>query len=709
MNALIKNYFASIQHRLPIIMQTEATECGLACVAMIAGYYGLNLDLQTLRIYFRVSLKGMCLRDVIELADRLALSSRPVQANIDSLNQVKLPCILHWSFNHFVVLKKISRRSAIIIDPAKGEKIISYSELSKKFTGIALELWPNKNFRQRTEKNKIRLLDMFKDIPGLTRALLQIISLSFFIEFLAIAIPLAAQFTIDQALRSSDIDLVSLITLGVISLLLFKALISIVRAWSIMSIKYTLGIEWYSGLFSHMIRLPISYFEKRHVGDVTSRFNSLSAVQDAFTADIVASLLDIFVVIGLFFLMWVYNGYLALVVVSISSLYIFLKFIIFQAYRSAKLEAMTHASQQQSHFLETVRGINCIKIFNLAERRRSDWLNLVIDETNAKIFLFKIDLVTQTAAQFLVGLSSAITLWLGATLVNSEILTTGMLFAFLIYSDMYITRTIRMTDSIIKLRLVDMHCERISEVALAKPEQSDYAAPLACHQKILGNIEVKNLSYRYGDAEPAIFEDIFLSIEAGKSIAIVGPSGCGKSTFLKIIGGLISPENGSILLDGVDLRILGLGNYRSHIACVLQEDKLFAGSLFDNITSFDTRPDHDWVYECARLASINEEIEGMPMKYETMVGDMGSTLSGGQRQRISIARAMYKRPKILFLDEATSDLDIDNEEKINNSLHSLNITRIFVAHRPTMIAMADRVFDLSLKKEVENLNAWNIK
>ncbi|WP_340614625.1 peptidase domain-containing ABC transporter [Xenorhabdus thailandensis] len=709
MSITMKGYFESIRHRLPVVMQSEATECGLACVAMIAGYYGLNMDIQTIRKHYQISLKGMSLREITILSDCLSLGSSPVRADLDSLSQVKMPCILHWSFNHFVVLKQFSRRGAIIHDPAKGERKISVNELSKKFTGIALELWPNKDFQKRTEKKTIRLIDMFKNVSGLFRSLVQIVALSFCIELLAMVVPMAAQFTIDIALRSSDIDLVSVIVCGIIGLLIFRALLSIIRSWSVMSIKYTLGIQWSSGLFSHMIRLPTSYFEKRHIGDITSRFNSLSAVQDTFTAEMVAALLDIVVIVGLFFLMWVYNTYLAMVVVIISILYISLKFFLFRAYRSAKLEAITHGAHQQSHFLETVRGITCVKIFNLAERRRSDWLNLVIDEANAKIYLFKIDLITQTAAQFLIGLSTASILWLGAKLIDGNILTTGMLFAFLLYSDMFVNRTIRVVDSIIKLRLVNMHTERLSEVALAEPEHNEIDTEISHPEKITGNIKINDLCYRYGDGEPAIFENVSLSIEAGESIAIIGPSGCGKSTFLKTIGGLMFPERGSIYLDGIDIRKLGLETYRSHIACVLQEDRLFAGSVLENITSFDVKPDYEWVYECGRLASIHTEIEEMAMKYETLVGDMGSALSGGQRQRISLARALYKRPKILFLDEATSALDIDNETKINDAIRDLKITRIFVAHRPTMIAMADRVFDLSMNKEKDSNDAFLTK
>ncbi|WWU89614.1 peptidase domain-containing ABC transporter [Yersinia bercovieri] len=697
----MKGYFEALRQRLPVVMQTEATECGLACMAMVAGYYGLNIDLQALRKHYQVSLKGMSLRDLIVLADRLSLGSRPMRADLDAVPQLKTPCILHWSFNHFVVLKKFSRHGAIIHDPAKGERRISITELSQHFTGIALEIWPNQRFQRRTEKQVIRLLDMFKNVSGLSRALAHVLALSFAIELLTMAVPMAIQFTADMALRSGDINLVALIVWGIVALLIFRALLSLVRSWTLMSVKYSLGLQWSSGLFSHLLRLPASYFEKRHIGDVSSRFNSLSVVQDAFTAEMVASLLDIVVVIGLLFLMSVYNGYLTAAVVSLSCIYAAIKFCLFRAYRSANLEAIAHEAKQHSHFLETVRGINGVKIFNLAERRRSDWLNLVVDEANAKIYLFKIDLATQTVGLLLIGLSSAMVLWLGAKLIDVGTMTTGMLFAFLIYSDMYITRTISVVDSIIKLRLIDMHSERLSEVALTPPESDEGEMNLVMPTPLAGTIDVKELSYRYGDGEPAVFENISLSIKAGESIAIVGPSGCGKSTLLKTMGGLAPQESGTILLDGIDVRRLGLEAYRKHIAYVLQEDRLFAGSLLDNISSFDIHPDSEWVFECARLASIHSEIEAMPMKYETMVGDMGSALSGGQRQRISLARALYKRPRILFLDEATSDLDIDNEARINDSIRALKITRIFVAHRPSMIAMADRVFDLSTNTEKE--------
>lgn len=697
----MKGYFAALRQRLPVVMQTEATECGLACMAMIASYHGLNIDLQALRKHYQVSLKGMTLRDLIVLADRLSLGARPVRADLDAVRQLKTPCILHWSFNHFVVLKKFSRHGAIIHDPAKGERRITLTQLSQHFTGVALEIWPNPHFQRRTEKQVIRLLDMFKNVSGLPRAIAHVLVLSFCIELLTMAAPMAAQFTIDMALQSGDIDLVSLIVWGMIALLLFRALLSLVRSWTVMSVKYSLGIQWSAGLFSHLIRLPVSYFEKRHVGDVTSRFNSLSVVQDAFTAEMVASLLDIVMVIGLIFLMWIYNGYLAAAVISISCFYVALQLFLFPAYRSANLEAIAHEAKQHSHFLETVRGITCVKIFDLSERRRSDWLNLVIDEANAKIYMFKIDLATQTMGLLLIGLSCAMILWLGARLIDDGTMTTGMLFAFLIYSDMYITRTLRVVDSIIKLRLIDMHSERLSEVALATPEPDEGEADWVIPSSVAGSIEVKELSYRYGDGEPAIFENVSLSIKAGESLAIIGPSGCGKSTLLKTMGGLAPQERGAILLDGVDVRRLGLSVYRKHIAYVLQEDRLFAGSLLDNISSFDIHPDTEWVFECARLSSIHSEIEAMPMKYETRVGDMGSALSGGQRQRISLARALYKRPRILFLDEATSDLDIDNEARINDAIRALKITRIFVAHRPTMIAMADRVFDLSTHAEMK--------
>ncbi len=238
---------------------------------------------------------------------------------------------------------------------------------------------------------------------------------------------------------------------------------------------------------------------------------------------------------------------------------------------------------------------------------------------------------------------------------------------------------------------------RLTDIAAAETENSWNPENPMRLDNVAGQITLSGLTYRYGEAEPCIFEWIDMEIHAGESVAIVGPSGCGKSTLLRVMAGLVLPQSGDILIDGMSVRQMGIDEYRRHTAFVMQDDKLFAASLMDNISSFDPQPDIDWMHQCADAAAIHNEIMAMPMQYETMVGDMGSILSGGQKQRVSLARALYKRPRLLFLDEATSDLDVFNERKINEAIKQMPITRIFVAHRPEMIAVADRVYHLMKK------------
>lgn len=690
----ISDFFDFFGKKLPVMMQTEVTECGLACLAMIATWYGRETDIYGMRKVSEVSNNGMTLRQLITAAGRISLNARAVRLEPDELNGAMLPCILHWSFNHFVVLKKITKIGAVIHDPASGKRVISRKELSNKFTGIVLEVWPQAEFKKEKVSESITISDMFRGVTGLKSALLKIILLSLFIEVLALSIPLGSQFVIDIALRASDLSMLNFIVIGIVFLLILRAVLSMVRAWTLMAIRYSLGIHWSAGFFNRLLRLPVAFFEKRHIGDIASRLTSLNEVQEAFTAEMLTSLLDMLILLALLTLMFAYSPFLAIISVIIASVYLGVKFIFYDTYMGAKLEAINHEAQQSSHFIETVRGVACVKVFGLTEYRRNAWLNRVIDTANARANLFKIDLINQSLSALLTGFSSVAILFVGGNLMEQSKMTAGILFAFMLYADMFLSRSVKVINSLFDFRLISIHTNRLTDIAIAETENAWNPENPVRLDNVAGWITLSGLTYRYGETTPCIFEDIDMEINAGESIAITGPSGCGKSTLLNVMAGLILPQSGDILIDGVSVRQMGIDEYRRHIAFVMQDDKLFAASLMDNITSFNPQPDIDWMYECATAAAIHNEIMAMPMQYETMAGDMGSILSGGQKQRVSLARALYKRPRILFLDEATSDLDVINERKINEAVKQMHITRVFVAHRPEMIAVADRVYDL---------------
>lgn len=679
---------------VPVILQSEVSECALACLAMISGYYGHKIDLYSLRNIFEPSSSGMTLKEVMSVAEKINLNARASRIELNDLYNIQKPVIIHWDFNHYVILTRINKRGAIINDPVKGKRNISLFELSNKFTGIILELWPSESFQKKDVTVKLTLIDLFRGVKGISKFISSIICISIIVELFYIVVPLATQFTVDVLLRTGDIETIYIVIISVIAALTIRTSFSIVRAWILMSLRYNLSISWSEKFFNKMVRLPLVYFEKRHVGDITSRLTSLMEIQQSFTAELVTSLLDIFVVffVGLLLLNFGLLIFTSPFIIMI--VYILFKGSLFSIYKTSKIEAINYEAIQSSHFIETVRAIASIKVLSMSHLRRHEWVNRVVDTSNATTKLFKFDLVFKTVSDTLISLSGLGVLAVSAFLVESGDFTNGSLIASMMYADMFITRIVKVIDAFFNFKMVTMHCERLTDIALSESE--DINEPLSPINMDLmrGSLSIHELCYRHSHQEPFIFEGINIEIMPGESVAITGVSGCGKSTLLNVISGLYSATKGAIYIDGVDVKMLGINQLREKISYVMQDDKLLAASIMENITSFDPSPNLEKMYECAKLSSIHDDIMSMPLKYNSMIGDMGNTLSGGQRQRISIARALYRQPLILLLDEATSDLDVVNERNINNSIKNLAITRIFVAHRPEMIESADRVYDL---------------
>lgn len=683
--------------KTPLILQSETNECGLACLAMITGYFGKHVDLASARTLHGTTSHGMTLRELITAFEDIGMTARASRVELDELRSISRPVILHWSFNHFVVLVRVTYRGAVIHDPAIGRRSISLRELSDKFTGVMMEAWPAETFDKKPLKMNVTVSDLFRGVRGLRRIFSGVLVLSVLVELLSVAVPAASQFTIDILVRSSDREGIFFVGIVVIAALLIKSGFSVVRAWILMNLRYMLGVKWAEMFFNRLIQLTLPFFEKRHTGDIASRFQSLTAIQEAFTADMVASLLDAIVIFISIVIILTYSPLLAIGPLVAAIGYAVLKAVLFSTYRTRKIEHISFEAVQSSHFLETVRAISAIKMLNLTPVRRHEWVNHVVNSTRAGNQLFKLDLLTNTAALLLIGFSGIYVLSMGALGFDKGI-TTGALLAVMLYADMVISRTVKLVNAVSDFCLVSMHCQRLTDIAVSPLERNEEERSPA---QLNGHIVVRNLSFRHSPTESNIFENINLEVMPGESVAIIGPSGCGKSTFLHVLAGLYESTNGDIFINGVSLSGIGKRSIREHVAFVMQDDKLLAGTLQKNITGFSEFPDMERMAECASYAAIDEEISSFPLGYESMVGDIGSTLSGGQRQRISIARALYRQPGVLLLDEATSDLDIENEQKITRSISRLSITRIFVAHRPEMIKSADKVFNLQLNAWVE--------
>jgi len=671
---------------LPLIRQAEVAECGIACLAMILGFHGHRIDLGTLRGRYAISLTGSTFRDLIGLAEQMGLRPRGVRLELSDLDKLRRPCILHWGLNHFVVLSKVGYKTVTIHDPARGRRIISFDEVSREFTGVALEAIPNESFVRRDERHDFRLRHLFRSIIGVGPALAGILLLSLGIETIALLLPIGSQIVIDEVIVSADYDLLLTISVAIALLLIMQLVIGAARTWTIMVTSTTINLHWSTGLFEHLFRLPLEFFERRHVGDIISRFGSLAAIQKALTTDLVQAVLDGIMSIGMIAMMFVYGGWwtlLAFIAVILSGT---LRLVRYHRYRQNTEDSIVCEARQQTHFIETVRGIGSVKLLGLEERRRATWLNYFMDTVNAKLRLQRLDLIFGRANDLLFGADRLVIIILGAEAIIHGRMSIGMLVAFLSYKDQFSTRIGNLLGSWLQLRMLNVQTDRLSDIVMTEPEVR--TVPLLRHSGLeSAALRAEQISKRYADNAPWILRSIDLAIAPGQSIAITGRSGCGKTTLLKVLMGLLAPTDGRVLINDIGIS----DGRREHVSGVLQDDHLFAGSIAENVCAFDPFPDQGWIEECAARAAILADIRRMPMGFETLVGDMGSTLSGGQIQRLVLARAIYRRPRILFLDEATSHLDETTEAAIASALRDLRMTRVIVSHRTATIAHADSI------------------
>jgi len=681
-----------LRRHVPVILQTEATECGLACLAMVAVSLGLDIDLPSLRLRFGLSRKGANFESLVSVAAALGLASRPLKLDMHNLRELQLPCILHWDMNHFVVLTAVSARRIVVHDPAVGVRTFKPAEFAPHFTGIALELSPGEGFAPQSERVHFTLRGLMGRITGLNRGLAQILALALALEVVVIALPFYLQWVIDQALLAADRELLAVLALGFGLLVLLQAGIGAVRGWWVATLSARLNFQWLGNVFGHLVRLPLEFFEKRHVGHIVSCFGSISVIQKTLTTGIVQALVDGLMVAGTLLMMGLYSPALMAVSLVAAALYGLLRWSVFRALREASAEEIIHAARQQTHFLETAGGIQSVRLFGRGEQRRAGWMNMLADQFNAGLRVARVHVAHETAQTLLFGLERVVVVWLAARMVLDAGFTVGMLFAYLAYKELFSARVAALIDTASELAMLRLHGERVADIALAQAEAGE--APSAIEVDLgrrAARIELRNISYRYAPTEPWVLRGVDLVVEAGRSLAITGPSGCGKTTLVKVMLGLLAPTEGEVLFDGTPIHRLGLSHYRALIGTVMQEDRLFSGSVADNICFFDAQPDLERIEDCAALASVDAEIRAMTMGFHTLVTDVGTGLSGGQKQRVLLARALYRRPRILVLDEATSHLDLDNERSVNEAVRAMQLTRVVVAHRPETIAVADRV------------------
>ncbi len=672
--------------------QSEASECALACLAMVASRWQPDVSLRGLRAQLGSSARGADLKTLMAWAAQLGLIARPLRLSLHELPQLHTPCILHWDLNHFVVLERCRGRRLQLADPATGRRRLSLAECGEHFTGIALELTPSESMQVPPPAPTVALRQLTGPLTRFSTTLALVTVLSVLLQVIGLAGPLYLQTVIDEVLPRQDHDLLTVLGLGFGLLLLLEVLIQSLRGTVLVQLAARLSLALGQRAIGSILQARPGYFSRRAMGDLLSRFQSLDPVRDLLTEGVIASLVDGLLALGTLAMLFLYSPRLATLAVATTIAVLLTRLLFFPVLRDRTAETLIANARADSHFMETLRAFVTVKLLQREDHRQSQWLQHRARAVEREQSQGLWQLGEQASTRLLLGTEHLLLIYLGAQLVLDGGLSVGMLFAFVSYKARFSQAVGGLTEQVLKFRMLSLHRERLAELVLAPRET--VAAP---RQSRLANgpagLRAEGLWFRHGDGEPWLLRDLHWQIEPGECVGIAGPSGCGKSTLLHLLTGLADPQRGQVLYE--ERAIDRHPGYRGEMGAVLQTDQLLSGSIFDNICAFDPVPDVERVSHCAQLAAIHNDILALPMQYQTLVGELGASLSGGQQQRLLLARALYRRPRILFLDEATSHLDPAGEATVLANLKRQAMTRVLIAHRPQTLAACDRVVTLA--------------
>ncbi|MDA0278975.1 MAG: peptidase domain-containing ABC transporter [Proteobacteria bacterium] len=686
------------RNTLPMIFQTEIAECGLACLAMVANYYGKYSDIRTLRETLCMPAGGASVKHLQQAGRQLDLQARPLKLDLNDIGLLALPVILHRDTDHFVVLKKITRKSFVIHDPAMGIRKYSLAELDHHFTGIAIELSPTISFTRETRAKEYSLKELFKATPSFRQAIRQVFFLSLLLQMLSLIFPLYLQLVIDQGLSKGDMDIIFLVALLFSLVILAKGGVAYFRGVVLLQFSSQLGFQMVSNTFAHLLRLPLSYFEKREMGDIVSRFSSLDNIKQLVTQEMITVIVDGLFSLLTFALLLLYSPALAFVALFFVIALSLIRLLAIPKERSYRQEVLQTGAKQQTRFMENIRCIAVTKNYAIESERLSEWQNHYAYFINSSYRLGHLQLSLSTLHSLLFGIDHVTTIYIGSAAIFSRELSIGQLMSFIFLKQNFSGSVAAMLPKLAEIRLLRLELDRVSDIIFEEPEHSSPDTSLL-RLGISGAIEVKDLGFSYSPAQPELFRNLSFSIAAGEFFVISGHSGCGKSTLLKLLLCLDSPSGGTVRVDGHAIAELGVSQYRAQVAAVLHGDGLLSGSLAYNI-HLEMEPLNVERLEMAcRRSCIFDDIRQLPMGFNTQVGEMGVALSAGQVQRILLARALYRHPKVLVLDEALSHLSTNVARQIISGIRNSKTTLILVTHNPDLVDLAD----CSLELGAENL------
>jgi len=684
-------YLAFSWKHLPVVLQSTSSECGLACIVMLANFHGIGVDLAALRRRYRTGARGSNLAALIDIAASLGMSARALRCGVDELRKLRLPCILHWEFDHFVVLKRVGRRHFIIHDPARGELREPLARVGDAFTGIALEI-ARASRVSCSPAPRLTLPQLMRGGRRFVLAALLVGVSSLLAEMLLLAMPFYLQIVVDEVVGRNDMALLNALVTGFGLLVLFQALVISVRQLATQFFTQTVIFDLSSRLVDYLLETSLRYFRDRELGEVQSRVMALGPIQAFVTQSAPALLLDGLFLVLVTALLSGYDARVAGVAIATAAAFFCWRLLTAIALLRRSRELALADANTQSHLLATLRVIETIRLNGAEALRASAWRNRLAERSNAEIRMGFVR-IADAAVQHLLfqGLQLA-AIYLLAVHVQQGRMTVGAMSAIVVYLGMFVARVTRVVDRVLEYRLLRVPLERISDIVFA--DRGRCAGAPVAELDFTGAVSLRGVGFRYASNEAPLLKCCNLHVGSGEFVVIRGVSGIGKSTVLRLLAGIETPDEGYILYDDRRVPAEMLRSLRRHIATVLDGDDLVRGSIGDNIALFDPSPSRRRMRRVAEVAGIDRDIELMPMGYESPVHDMSCAFSRGQKQRLLLARAIYRQPKLLLLDEFTSGLDADTERRVLSSLSGLAMTCIVASHSDAVMRFADRVLEL---------------
>lgn len=677
------------------VLQTTATDCGLACMAMVLQTHGSLINLEGLRKSVPPSAQGVSVVQLLSVANTFGLFARAVKVELDAIGDLKLPAIIHWNFNHYVVLEECDDESATIIDPSKGRMQVSLKQMSNHFTGIAVEFKKLPTFSTVKQLVNVSFSDLWTRIEGWKTSAMLVVAISILIQLGIIIAPLFLSVIVDQAIALHAHSLLHAILFAIAGAQLMVLAGELVRKHLLLSLGASLMAQLNLNLVNHLVRLPYLFFQQSRLNDVLVRIDTMREVKDTLTDGAVPFAVDglfsLLILVALAFL----SPMLAGVVLLFYVIFAFSKVSSYKKLRLLNELAQDRTAEERSQIMDTLRGIQTVKVLNAESSRLSAWHGADVAALECAQQKLRYDALTKTVSNALAALELIVVIGVAATLVIDGLMTVGLLFSIVAMRQQFRERAYPLIERSLEFKLLHSRLQRLASIVSTPKEYNETSGGQNTLDVADLSIEIRDLQFRYGAHAAALFQNLSLRVPQGKFVAIKGRSGMGKSTLIRILLGLVPPSSGEIFVGQARLEASTIASFRNIAAAVMQDDQLFGGTLFDNISAFDPNASMERVHEAAMLACVHDEIVNMPAGYFAQVGDMGASLSGGQRQRILIARALYRKPRILLLDEGTANLDLACEAEIIERLRRLEITIICVAHRARALEVADEVYELA--------------